>query len=273
MFPSYHKYYGKVADYQASQAYYDAIKAMIKEDESLMQMNEYKDAIATFVQAYSLRDVTDFDPLVVAKTSVDYVDKNITNPVIASYLIDKYTTEYVGRYGVENLSEFSAVYDAKVTDLEQKAKFAELCDKWSKIAKGQPSPSFKYLDIDGKEVSLEDLAGKYVYIDVWATWCGPCRGEIPALKELEHKLKDKNITFVSISCDQNKSAWETMVKEEKLGGVQLHKGDDKVFMDTFMIRGIPRFILLDKEGKIVESNMSRPSSEKTLETLNALEGI
>lgn len=171
------------------------------------------------------------------------------------------------------MPEIAPVYNAKVTSADKKAKFDELCGKWAKIAKGQPSPEFKYLDINGKEVGLKDLAGKYVYIDVWATWCGPCRGELPHLKELEHQFKGKNIAFVSISCDQDKAAWEKMVKEEKLEGIQLHFGNDQTFMNNYMIRGIPRFILLDREGKILAAEMTRPSNPKTVETFNALEGI
>ena len=64
-----------------------------------------------------------------------------------------------------------------------------------------------------------------------------------------------------------------MVKEDKLGGIQLHNGKDQSFMDAFMIRGIPRFILLDKEGKIIAADMTRPSNPETVETLNQLEGI
>ena len=92
------------------------------------------------------------------------------------------------------------------------------------LKEGDQAPTFKYLDINGKEVSLSDLKGKYVYIDVWATWCGPCQYELPHLKELEKKMHGKKIVFVSISCDKDKAAWEKMVKEQGLGGVQLHNG-------------------------------------------------
>lgn len=110
---------------------------------------------------------------------------------------------------------------------------------------------------------IDDLKGKYVYIDVWATWCGPCRGEIPALKGLEHTYEGKDIHFVSISCDKDKKAWENMVKKEELKGVQLHMGTDRSFMDAYYINGIPRFILLDRNGNIVSANMSRPSNAQT----------
>ena len=141
------------------------------------------------------------------------------------------------------------------------------------LKEGDQAPTFKYLDINGKEVSLSDLKGKYVYIDVWATWCGPCQYELPHLKELEKKMHGKKIVFVSISCDKDKAAWEKMVKEQGLGGVQLHNGGDREFMTAFVISGIPRFILLDKEGKIVNPNMTRPSNPETEKTLKALKGI
>lgn len=137
------------------------------------------------------------------------------------------------------------------------------------LKKGDASPTFSYLDINGKTVSLESLKGKIVYIDVWATWCPPCRAELPALKELEEKYGEK-MHFVSISCDQDKSKWEAMVKEKGLKGVQLHIGADRSFMQAYAISGIPRFILLDEAGKIISSNMTRPSNPETAKTLEAL---
>ena len=81
------------------------------------------------------------------------------------------------------------------------------------LKEGDQAPTFKYLDINGKEVSLSDLKGKYVYIDIWATWCGPCTGELPHLKELEKKMHGKKIVFVSISCDKDKGMGENGERE------------------------------------------------------------
>lgn len=139
----------------------------------------------------------------------------------------------------------------------------------SELKKGDASPTFSFKDINGKTVTLESLKGKMVYIDVWATWCPPCRAELPALKQLEEKY-GKDIHFVSISCDQDKSKWETMVKEKDLKGIQLHIGTDRSFMQSYEISGIPRFILLDENGKIISSDMSRPSDPKTADALEAL---
>ena len=273
MYPTYHPWMLKLEEYTLPETYNEYIKSLIVEDEALLHLAEYKSALASLVSAYATKDIKEYDALVRVQAQLDYVNNNITNPKIAEFLVDKYTTDFVGAVGVDNLDAVAETYNTKVTDPKLKEKFDALCAQWAKVAKGQPSPSFKYLDINGKEVSLNDLAGKYIYVDVWATWCGPCRGELPSLKEMEHQFKNKNIHFVSISCDQDKAAWEKMVKEDKLEGIQLHMGGDQTFMDAYMIRGIPRFILIDREGKIVSADMTRPSNAKTAETLNALEGI
>lgn len=142
-----------------------------------------------------------------------------------------------------------------------------------RLAPGSMSPDFEYTSIDGDTCSLKDFRGKYVYIDIWATWCGPCCEEIPYLQKLEEKMKNKNIVFVSISCDVNRMTWARIVREKKLGGVQLHMRNDTSFKEAYGIGGIPRFILLDKEGRIISTDMTRPSNPETAKTLENLEGI
>lgn len=99
--------------------------------------------------------------------------------------------------------------------------FETLCNRWRKLSVGALSPNFNCTDLSGKKVSLSDFKGKYVYIDIWATWCGPCQREIPHLQKLEEKYHGKDIYFVSISCDNNKKAWENRVRAG-LKGIQLH---------------------------------------------------
>ena len=102
----------------------------------------------------------------------------------------------------------------------------------NELPKGSESPTFEdYENYDGSTTSLADLKGKYVYIDVWATWCGPCKAEIPALKEIEKEYHDKNIQFVSMSIDDDRTHggswdkaredWKAMIKDKELGGIQI----------------------------------------------------
>ncbi|MEL7003179.1 MAG: TlpA disulfide reductase family protein [Bacteroidota bacterium] len=139
---------------------------------------------------------------------------------------------------------------------------------------GDVSPEFSYESVDGQMVSLSDLKGKYIYIDVWATWCAPCIKQVPYLKQLEKKYHDKNIVFVSISVDKEevKETWKKMIAKKQLGGLQLFadKSFDSEFMNAYAVNSIPRFILIDPEGKIVDTEAPRPSFDKTRTLLDKL---
>ena len=108
---------------------------------------------------------------------------------------------------------------------------------------------------------------------MWATWCGPCQKELPFLKKLEEKYKDRNIVFVGLSIDQDKAKWTDRVKSGALSGTQLYIGKGTKFQSDYRISGIPRFILLDPNGRIVNPDMTRPSSEDTEKILNSQPGL
>ena len=160
-----------------------------------------------------------------------------------------------------------------VTDEKVKEAAKKAYDVDTKLTSGSPSPKFSnYENFNGGTTSLDDFKGKVTYIDIWATWCLPCRGEIPALKELEKKFHGKDVAFVSISIDQNKDEWKEFVKSEDLKGVQLFAENafESQFIQDYGIRQIPTFIIIDKEGKIVNADAPRPSSD---EITGLLEGL
>ncbi len=142
------------------------------------------------------------------------------------------------------------------------------------LSKGKPSPTFTYPDINGKKISLKSLKGKYVYIDVWATWCGPCKVQIPYLKEIEAKYEGKNIAFIGLSIDtqENKDKWMKMVEERDLNGYQILADKDwqSDFIKGYYITGIPRFILIDPDGNIVSADAPRPSEPALLQLFEDL---
>ena len=131
------------------------------------------------------------------------------------------------------------------------------------LKKGSPSPSFNYPDSSGKNISLESLKGKLVYVDVWATWCGPCKAQIPFLKQLEEKYREEDIAFVSLSIDQlkNISKWKDMIVDKELEGIQIiaDKAWRSKFVTDYVIEGIPRFILIDKDGNLMDPMAPRPA--------------
>ncbi|WP_298535439.1 thioredoxin-like domain-containing protein [uncultured Algibacter sp.] len=177
-------------------------------------------------------------------------------------------------------SDIKVFYDtfmANSTNQDNNEIITEKYKKLTALAKGNVSPKFEnYENYKGGTTSLVDLKGKYVYVDVWATWCGPCIREIPALKEIEKQYHGKNIEFVSVSIDKltDHDKWTAMVADKALSGTQLMADNDwnSNFVKEYQIQGIPRFILIDPEGKIVDHNAPRPS-DPTLEALFQEENI
>lgn len=170
-------------------------------------------------------------------------------------------------------------YDAKqqaamAAQQEQMKKMMEekkaVADKFN----GKPAPDFSYENHKGGKSKLSDFKGKYVYIDNWATWCGPCRQQIPFLQQLEEQYKGKNIEFVSISIDEmkNHDKWKKFVTDQQLGGVQLMADKDwnSDFIRSFNIMSIPRFILIGPDGKVIDADAKRPSDPALAAQLDQL---
>ena len=141
-----------------------------------------------------------------------------------------------------------------------------------KTAVGQPYTDIKGTDVNGNPVSLSDYVGKgkYVLVDMWASWCVPCLREVPVLQQLEKTLKNKKVTFVSISIDANQEAWKKKMDEKNRHGNQLW--NRKVSLGTALnVKGIPFFAIYDPEGKLYMYGAPRPSQGQGLVQL--LEGL
>jgi thiol-disulfide isomerase/thioredoxin len=202
---------------------------------------------------------------------ISFINDNFSDPEIKeSFLFDNISQQLDAGppTGVEDAINN---YLNTSANEENKVVIKEKMDAWSAILPGQPAPAFSLPDIDGKELALVDLAGKYVYIDFWATWCGPCRAEFPHYRQLVQDYKGRNVVFMSISVDKDKEAWKKMVEEEAFDWVQLH--DSIMMNDDYLVRYIPTFVFVDTEGKIIDPRAPRPSDPLLREMLDAQPGL
>ena len=132
------------------------------------------------------------------------------------------------------------------------------------------------LSIDGKKtLDFQNLLnyhkGKYIYIDFWASWCAPCRTEMPFSNSLRNVLKDKQIIFLYISTDDNVSSWKIASEEEnidRLNSFLLLNSFNAPLISKYKIQTIPRYIIFDTEGRLLNSDAPRPSDPKLLQLLN-----
>lgn len=152
-------------------------------------------------------------------------------------------------------------YYSNFADAKYQRRVTALNTMIESLSKGKVAPHFEASNLDGKQFTLESLKGKYVVIDVWATWCGPCKTQSPYFEKFALKYKKENIAFVALSSDQNKQKWfiEAKSKSKSVAQLILNNGDQ--FSKDYNVESIPRFILIDPDGNFVNARMPFPSED------------
>ena len=264
-YQEYYAYYADKEGFKASAAINDQLADIAYDDE------------ATYTSVPSFRKLVDNhysegiygdESLAKANSLLSINSPSIKNSMAKSLI-------YALSPSNENMDSLYAIVKQLSNDKDFSTKLDEKYEKLQKLTKGSPSPTFEnYENHKGGSTSLGELRGKYTYIDVWATWCGPCIGEIPSLKKVEKQFHDHNIQFLSVSIDKptDHDKWHKMVLDKELGGIQLMADNawESDFVKQYVIDGIPRFILLDPEGNIVSADAPRPSDEALIELFEEL---
>ncbi|WP_282918147.1 TlpA family protein disulfide reductase [Porphyromonas macacae] len=149
------------------------------------------------------------------------------------------------------------------------AEIEEKIAQNSKLLPGQPAIDLEITDVAGNVKKLSDFKGKYIYIDLWATWCSPCLQEAPAFEKLSRQYAGKDIVFIPISTDTTREPWLAFLTEHKKELTQYHS-TDLALKNDWMLLGIPRFILIDKDFNIIDAFAPRPSEEKIITLIDGL---
>ncbi|WP_369048945.1 TlpA family protein disulfide reductase [Tenacibaculum sp. UWU-22] len=267
-----HKYYTKDTTFTVSNAFPNPLKNLdLENEEEFKNSSAYKGIVVrNFYKKADNKAKAENIPFTDAAIALI---KNIKGETIKNTLL--YNLSYEVSASNKNAKELYNDIIALSTDEDFKLDLTKKYNIIKSLVKGNNSPTFKnYENNAGGTSSLEDFKGKYVYIDVWATWCAPCKAEIPFLKEVEKKYHKKNIAFVSISVDTKKThdKWKKMIVDKDLKGTQLIADNDwdSDFIKNYGINGIPRFILIDPEGKIITADAPRPSDKELIDLFNDL---
>ncbi|WP_432711614.1 TlpA family protein disulfide reductase [Pedobacter sp.] len=179
------------------------------------------------------------------------ISANSSNPA-SVYLLSMLSTDKETGFFSTQLAKLIEQYPQLEEAKQLKKEFMAQSAIKNALNKGSVIPHIAYNDPNGKPVDINSFKGKYVLIDFWASWCGPCRKAIPEIKELYSTYNASGFEVLSVSVDTDNAAWRKAMSEENMPWAQVLSPDKNKTMANFMIIGIPTLFLIDREGKIVE---------------------
>jgi thiol-disulfide isomerase/thioredoxin len=212
------------------------------------------------------------------KNGFDNINNDMTFRI--KYLINKYKDQPAVLYALgflswkkdgellmSTLDNLTKKYPSLTQARDKKKEILENMAQTAKIANGKKAPDFAFPDVNGKKWSPKDFKGKYLIVDFWASWCGPCRQEIPHLKEVYKKYQSKGLEILAVSVDAKENDWKKAMNEEKMAWPQVNAKESKDVMASYLFSGIPYLVVVDKEGNIIEKNLRGESLDKKLKEI------
>jgi len=278
MFEPYHGYYAQKEGYKAPEDFFLYEKDLDINQPVSVNSTAFKSYVSSVVDKAAnkkiemLRKADSTKIINSSKINLETAQEVIKDQKVLDNFLFDHISNQVQWKEIADVQESIDFFRSRCKDTALVNKLNATVAEWKLLGPGEPAIDFTGKDARGNPVKLSDFKGKLVYVDVWATWCGPCKYEIPFLDTLETDYHGKNIVFISYSIDEDHAAWLKFVPEHKLQGVQIigEKAWESALCKKYKIMGVPTFMLFDTAGKIVSVKMTRPSDKKTRDKFDSL---
>lgn len=262
-YEAYRQYALQDSTFKVSPTFYNYRKKVEFENENLIVVPSYHYYLESYYQKQANK-IAEKDSIDVYVSYLNLVGKKVKNKRIKERLLYSYAIQNLK--DTKNRNNFFTSYRTYAKDSAFVNDVSKRFKEINRLNPGQKAPNFNLPNIQGEHIKLSDFKGKYVYIDIWATWCAPCVMQMPYLDKLKEKYKD-DIVFIGISTDGFKGTWEKFLKVNHVKGIQLHAGDDETFKALYKAQSVPKFLLINPEGKISTADAPKPSETETIEML------
>ena len=229
----------------------------------------------TFIESKLTTSRKDVDQTAYALDNIANIDKYVTNETVRHKLLSDvgmhvFNSSFNGQ--VFEMDKFWQAFKA-VAPQQTLDYFQPIYQSRMATQAGQPCPDVTFSDPEGQKHRLSDYFGKYIFIDIWATWCGPCCAEIPYIEQhVAHYKDNPKILFLSISIDNNHGAWLRKLEKDKPQWLQFicDKEEQKTISTQWGVTGIPRFIIIRPDGTIHNAEAFRPSTPDFVQLIDAI---
>ena len=234
------------------------IKSNTLNDTTLIQYESYIEYLSQLYRSKIKIRASSYD------TSLfNYINDQAQNELIKNALLNKELSDAISNVRDSTYRNYLVYrYADSIKNEDQKNNLVVKNRVQNSFQKGKPAAMFSAETLLGDTISLQSLRGRYLLIDVWATWCAPCKQESPYFDDLSEKYTSEKLAFVSISVDEEKYKWKMESRNKAKTVLQLWALNKEMFMGSFGIESIPRFMLISPDGKIININMARPSEEE-----------
>jgi thiol-disulfide isomerase/thioredoxin len=233
-------------------------------DPSFLQFSDFDDYTRTYLEMKvfkaSQQDPKSYvDPYFTMKVLLKAIKETFTNQKVLDEILYKQTWGQI--YYMDINDSLFAIVEKTIRNPKYVKGLRKLYRSLERFQTGHSAPDFTVMDVNDRTYALKDFRGKYLLIDVWGVYCGPCIKELPALKDIEAEFRDANITFVQVNLDGTKDTWIKRIKELDLHGLQFmaKNGWESEFQKAYEIDQVPTFILIDREGRFVDARTKLPS--------------
>ena len=233
----------------AQEKYAGFVAGRKKVSEAGNDMKKYTELYAEFMKEFgALSEELDRET---KQAKIDFIK---ANPAVEC-AAEEYSKMFLGKASLEELEEVFNAFTPQVQNSAMAQGLKKEIEVLKSIQPGAVAPDFTLETIGGEEFVLSSLRGKYVVLDFWASWCGPCRGSIPGIKKVYEQYKEKGVEIVGVSCDRTAEPWRKAVEEDQSPWIHVidfanEKNGGRV-ATKYAIHYIPTLYLLDKEGKMI----------------------
>lgn len=262
VYPFFQDRYLATGGYKPGKEFLDFMSSFPVNNEELSGSKDYRKFLLNYV--YFQGSFNNAHGTSYSDGIVDYILSTLNNPAIKDFLL----TEMIHRHiwennGLNGADHLLTAFRKECSDPGKLAYIEEQVKHWEKLLPGRPAPDFKVQDVHGNDIRLSDYKGCYLYITVWATWCVPCKNELPYIELLQREYEGRNINFLTVSVDvsSQKEYWKEFLNHNSYAGTHTIADEKNGFNDKYMIISVPRFILIGADGNIINSNAPRPSGQ------------